>query len=330
MKDITTKIGYDGVTNPAPPTAVHTAEEYNDRLVELQNSVENAGLLLAEADTNQLSKAMFVNGVAASSMIDSGSVNTIVLTPVGDLKLAVPLTPDYSALDGAVFSFFAKTTNSGNTTVNIGQTTGTPVGALPLFQEDGTSQIPSGWIIAGKYYSVRFDADLNSGNGAFVLLSWVKDVTATAPIASSGGHSPVISIADATTSVKGAVQLSNLYNGTSETKATTEKALSDATTMIPAITGPKSGYAGEESITFPNGVILKTGMSASISQDSSLAIAFSTAFPTGIKNICVLQQSAINISSTGAVTVSDVSVNGFTINNGGDATGAFFWQAWGY
>lgn len=57
-------------------------------------------------------------------------------------------------------------------------------------------------------------------------------LTATSPVVLSAtreviGGSAVISIADASTAAKGAVQLSDSYSGTSQTLATTEKALSD-------------------------------------------------------------------------------------------------------
>lgn len=174
MDDITSKIQYiDGVT-PVPNNAVHTADEFNDRRDELQNAVTNIGLTggLDVADSNQLSKAQFANGVAASSMLDSGGVNTIVLTPItgaSGLRLAVPTTPDYSALDGAIFNFAANNTNTGNVTVNVGQTGGTLIGAQPLFLQDGTTQVSVGRVVAGKYYSVRYDSSLDV-DGAFVLL----------------------------------------------------------------------------------------------------------------------------------------------------------------
>ena len=49
----------------------------------------------------------------------------------------------------------------------------------------------------------------------------VTSVTGTAPIASSGGATPDISIADGTTSVKGAVQLTDSVTSTSTTTAAT-------------------------------------------------------------------------------------------------------------
>jgi hypothetical protein len=71
-------------------------------------------------------------------------------------------------------------------------------------------------------------------NGANIVTTTIVegDLTATGPISLNAtrkviGGAATISIADASVSSKGAVQLSNLYNGTSQVLATTEKALKD-------------------------------------------------------------------------------------------------------
>jgi hypothetical protein len=56
----------------------------------------------------------------------------------------------------------------------------------------------------------------------------VTSVTGTAPIASSGGATPDISIADGTTSVKGAVQLTDSVTSTSTTTAATPNSVKTA------------------------------------------------------------------------------------------------------
>lgn len=170
MDTIPTKSEYDGVTTPAPSTEVHTADELNDRIVELQGAVTDSGQSLAAADAGQLSKASFANAVGAQSMQDNGSANTIRLTPItgaNGLRVATPATPDYSLLVAAIFNFKAAATNTGNTTVNVGQNTGAYIGAVSLFLDDGTSQISAGGIVAGNYYNVRYTS---AGGGAFILL----------------------------------------------------------------------------------------------------------------------------------------------------------------
>lgn len=172
MDTIAAKSNYDGVTTPAPANEVHEASEFNDRNVELQNAVTDTGHALDAADPRQLSKSLFANGVGAQSMLDSGAVNTVVLTPItgaSGLRLAVPVAADYSLLEGAIFNFQAGNTNTGNVTVNIGQTVGTLIGAQPLFLPDGSTEIPVGLIESGTYYSIRYDSSLDV-DGAFVLI----------------------------------------------------------------------------------------------------------------------------------------------------------------
>ncbi len=170
MEDITAKIPYDGTTTPVPATAIHAADEFNDRRVEFQGAVEDSAQTLDSADPGQLSKTLFVNGVAAQSMLDSGAANTVVLTPItgaNGLRVATPVVKTYDLLDGAIFNFAANATNSGNMTVNVGQTAGTLIGAESLFLEDGTTNVPVGKVVAGRFYNVRYDLS----NTRFVLLS---------------------------------------------------------------------------------------------------------------------------------------------------------------
>lgn len=163
MDNIPAQIAWDGAT-PVPDNAVHTADEYNDRRVELQNSVTISGQPLSAGDPEQLAKAMAINGVAGQSMIDSGTANAKELTPVtGSGGIRVPGT--FPLLDGAIYSFKNLVANTTNVTVNVGQTVGTLLGALSLLREDGT-QIPADGLALGAYYSVRYD----DGAGNWVLM----------------------------------------------------------------------------------------------------------------------------------------------------------------
>lgn len=172
MKTIPAKDPYDGVTLPPPSTQVHSSDELNDRIVEMQGTVTDSSQVLDVLDTGQLAKAIFSNAVAAQSMLDTGGVNTVVLTPVtgaNGFRVATPIVKTYDLLDGAIFSFKANATNSGNMTVNVGQTGALLIGAQPLFLEDGSSNVPTGNITAGKYYLIRYDASLDV-DGAFIIL----------------------------------------------------------------------------------------------------------------------------------------------------------------
>ena len=73
-----------------------------------------------------------------------------------------------------------------------------------------------------RYYNGTEWTTLSTGSGT------VTSVTGTSPIASSGGATPVISIADASTSTKGAVQLSDSTSTTSSVLAATPTAVKAA------------------------------------------------------------------------------------------------------
>jgi hypothetical protein len=111
-----------------------TAAEYNDHKNELQSGVELTGQALSILKTPyQNPMAMFVNGVSAQSFQDnSATANSIELTPItgaGGLRVG----DSYNIMDGMIVECNKTTVNTSSTvTVNIGQTTGTYLGAKSL------------------------------------------------------------------------------------------------------------------------------------------------------------------------------------------------------
>jgi hypothetical protein len=83
-----------------------------------------------------------------------------------------------------------------------------------------------------------------------------------------------------------------------------------------------STYAGEESVTLPNGLIMKWGTATS-TLDTDETFSFDTAFPTACVSV-----------TTGGIVSGDLSksASGFTINRFDTLSGSisFFWQAIGY
>ena len=83
-----------------------------------------------------------------------------------------------------------------------------------------------------------------------------------------------------------------------------------------------STYAGEESVTLPNGLIMKMGTFTSTS-DGDETFSFGAAFPTACVSV-----------TTGGMVSGDLvkSASGFTINRFDSLEGnvPFFWQAIGY
>lgn len=85
-------------------------------------------------------------------------------------------------------------------------------------------------------------------------------------------------------------------------------------------------YAGEESITFPNGLILKHGYTARTGD--SMTVTFSTAFPTGVISAQVTGLRSVG-SNEYAVYVKSLSVSQLVVHIISTYTG-FYWEVWGY
>jgi len=90
-----------------------------------------------------------------------------------------------------------------------------------------------------------------------------------------------------------------------------------------------STYAGEESVTLPNGLIMKWGKKNCIA-DGNTAVSFGTGFPTACVNVQCTHNSSISTTSDAGVAAISVSQGGFDIRNGGGSAGDIFWQAIGY
>ena len=98
---------------------------------------------------------------------------------------------------------------------------------------------------------------------------------------------------------------------------------SSAQTFVPA------SYAGEESVTFPNGLIMKFG-SKSVSGDSTGSVSFATAFPGGIVQVQLTIETPISLGSDAGLSATSQTVSGFIIQNGASFTETISWMAIGY
>ena len=115
-----------------------------------------------------------------------------------------------------------------------------------------------------------------------------------------------------------------MATATDTTLATSEsiKAYVDASapTFVPA------SYAGEESVTLPNGLIMKMGST------TSKTVNYGTAFPGGCVSVTIAHRNPYNDTYGNASFVDSSSLSGFTIISGRtvSGSGSWFWQAIGY
>jgi len=106
-------------------------------------------------------------------------------------------------------------------------------------------------------------------------------------------------------------------------KAYVDTEVAGASVFVP------STYAGEESVTLPNGLIMKWGYKATVSASDS--ISFSVDFPTACVNVSATTSEATS-TARWPMKVSSLGVGGFNVKHGNSTTtnlGAY-WQAFGY
>lgn len=214
MLNFGTKTNVGGVDDSRTTTKAG-AKEQNSRNDELKNAVITTEQSLTDISTqddtnvNQLAKAMGIYGRGALAFQDSGGVNTFQLTPVtGPDGLSFPNSSDggYSLLNGNIVLFEAGNTNTGASTVNIGQTVGTLLGSKSIVSIGGTA-LTGGEIAAGQYIGIRYDLS----NDYWEIIS----------------NSGSISVPDASETTKGIIELATQTE--TNTGTDTERAITPAT-----------------------------------------------------------------------------------------------------
>lgn len=128
------------------PGNTYTADEFTNGVSqEAQNSILDSGQTLNASDLFQTSKAMSINAAGADFYTDSGTPNTLVLTPIGARKSP----PTYTS--GQRICAFVGTTNTGATTVNVDG-----VGVTPL--KYFGAELAASFLKAGEYFEARRDS----------------------------------------------------------------------------------------------------------------------------------------------------------------------------
>ena len=112
-----------------------------------------------------------------------------------------------------------------------------------------------------------------------------------------------------------------------------KKYVDDNTTMVPAVTGAGTGYAGEESMTFANGRIMKTGVSSSVGGNSVVELTYGDAFPTAIQSIQITAKNSntgVNFEGLQGQKKDSTSLAILEITNSSGTATAAYWTVWGY
>jgi len=116
-------------------------------------------------------------------------------------------------------------------------------------------------------------------------------------------------------------------NSDSDTALATQQSIKAYVNSAPNFT--PSTYAGGESVTLPNGLIMKFGRVANTT-DGNKTINFATNFPTAVISV----QATANCSTSETISCTIVGTPGVSSMqvgiSGGDTDTGFYWQAIGY
>jgi hypothetical protein len=167
-----------------------------------------------------------------------------------------------------------------------------------------------------KYYDGSAWSTLSTGSGT------VTSVTATSPVASTGGSTPVISIADGTTSAKGAVQLEDSYTSTSTTKAATPASVKAAYDLangkVSSVAAGSSRVTVGGTATAPTvdvaAAAVGTAGIVALSDSTSTTSSVLAATPTAVKSAYDLANGKANPGDTTYVGTTAVALNRTSAN----------------
>jgi hypothetical protein len=142
----------------------------------------------------------------------------------------------------------------------------------------------------------------------------VTSVTGSGAISSSGGNTPDISIADASTTVKGAVQLEDSYSSTSTSKAATPAAVKAAYDLANGKANPSdTTFIGTTSVA-----LNRSSANLALTGISSIALPGSSSGTTTLQPAAAAGGTVTLPSSTGTIALtSDIpSLSGYVTETG--------------
>ena len=288
--------------NTAGPSGQLSADEFNNLATELENSVLRSGLILSGSSSNQLAESLFIHSVKAKTFQDSGAANAYVATPMSGSS-GVLLPSDYANLNGFVIIFKASNANTGASTLNIGQTTGTLLGAKAIVDQAGAA-IPASAIAPNAYIQLRYDASI--GSGSWVLLPWSMPATQ-----SSAG---LIELAD-----------------TAESQAWSDpfRALTPGGLNL-AFQGSNQSLSASGYQKYPGGLIEQWGLTTT-SAAGATPVTLPIAFPSQFLGVVTGVSASTNAYSATihTPTLTDFQLNGWISNTAARVATPVFWRVWG-
>ena len=90
-----------------------------------------------------------------------------------------------------------------------------------------------------------------------------------------------------------------------------------------------STYNGEESVTLPNGLIMKFG-SLTVAGSSTVAVSFNQNFTSGILSVMLTLKTSIPANNDYGLAALSQTTAGFNLANGAPGTETISWMAIGY
>jgi hypothetical protein len=177
---------------------------------------------------------------------------------------------------------------------------------------------PSSPVQGQIYYNTANDVIKYYDGAAWVTLSissgTVTAVTGSGAISSSGGNTPNITIADASTTVKGAVQLEDSYSSTSTSKAATPAAVKAAYDLANGKANPSdTTFIGTTSVA-----LNRTSANLALTGISSIALPGSSSGTTTLQPAATAGGTVTLPASTGTLALtSDIpSLSGYVTETG--------------
>jgi hypothetical protein len=171
------------------------------------------------------------------------------------------------------------------------------------------------------YYDTALDVVRVYANGAWANLSTgsgtVTAVTGTGAISSTGGTTPAISIADASTTVKGAVQLEDSTSSTSTSKAATPASVKSAYDLASGKANPSdTTFVGTTSVA-----LNRSSANLALTGISSVALPGSSSGTTTLQPAATAGGTVTLPASTGTLALTADKLSAFAATTSAELAG---------